>query len=160
MQFFHLRILVRVWKTHRSMCPAFFMQQKKSQVTQTLPNSRVSSCAVRSHTHIHTHTHTHIFWMVLAMQHETLCAEHISVGYPRAGASLNTSHKPFTTWRGKLLPLQSRSHRLEHRRMPRHKPLQRSARTSSRIISVYFPILHFPLVTSCAEGSSSINQFS
>lgn len=51
-----------------------------------------------------------IFWTVLAMQHETLCAEHISVRYLRAGVSLNTSHKPFTTWWGKLLPLQSPSH--------------------------------------------------
>ena len=65
--------------------------------------------------------------MVLAMQHETLCAEHISVGYPRAGASLNTSHKPFTTWWGKLLLLQSPSRRLKYHCMPRHKPLERPA---------------------------------
>lgn len=56
--------------------------------------------------------HKDIFWIVPAMQHETLCAENISVRYRRAGASLNTSHKPFTTWWGKLLPLQSPSHRL------------------------------------------------
>lgn len=41
----------------------------------------------------------------IAMQHETLC-RHINVGCPRASASLNTSHKPFTTWWGKLLPLR------------------------------------------------------
>lgn len=61
------------------------------------------------------------------MQHETLCAEHIIVGYPRAGASLNTSHKPFTTWWGKLLPLQSPSHRREYHCTPRHKLLERRA---------------------------------
>lgn len=71
-------------------------------------------------------THKDIFWTMLAMQHETLCAEHISFGYPRAGASLNTSHKPFTTWWGKLLPLQSPLHRLKYHCMPRHKPLERT----------------------------------
>ena len=159
MQFIHLRVLVHVWKTHRSSSPAYFICSKKKKKKKKVKSHKLFQTAVCLHVQCAL-THTHIFWMVLAMQHETLCAEHISVGYPRAGASLNTSHKPFTTWRGKLLPLQSRSHRLEHRRMPRHKPLQRSTRTSSRIISVYFPLLHFPLVTSCAEGSSSINQFS
>lgn len=96
-------------------------QMVQSQIAQTISYSFflfVSSAVLC--------THKGIFWMVLAMQHETLCAEHISVGYPRAGASLNTSHKPFTTWWGEAASTaESPSHRLKYHRMPRHKPLER-----------------------------------
>lgn len=100
-----------------------------------------------------------IFWIALAMQHETLCAEHISVRYPRAGASLNTSHKPFTTWWGKLLPRQSPSHCLSSIIACLDTKRWKGWWMSPRIISVYFPLLHFLLLISCAESNSSINQF-
>ena len=76
------------------------------------------------------------------MQHETLCGEHINVGYPRAGASLSTSHKPFTTWWGKLLPLQSLSHCLKYHCMARHTLLRGTAeRCVGFLISVGFTLL-------------------
>lgn len=90
------------------------------------------------------HTKTFSEWYSVAMQHETLCAEHIIVGYPRAGASLNTSHKPFTTWWGKLLPSQRVPHTVVSITARLDTNCWKGVRTSSSIIFVDFVLLHFP----------------
>ena len=52
------------------------------------------------------------------------------------------------------------THRLKYHRMPRHKPLERPVHVSAHNFCLFHSFIRFPLVISCAESYSSINQFS